>query len=135
MIELRPYKPEDYEAIKDAVEPFSSLRDEIGVKDRGVSITASDGDVMACGGILYTSETEGMAWMKISRGCRKNAYMWARTIKEAFALMVKSTKLKVYTYVVDGFKEGDRLARAIGLHKTDEKVEHNGNLYYKYTVA
>jgi hypothetical protein len=135
MIETRPFRDEDYEAIQDAVEPFAGTKDVVGIKDRGVSITATDGDVMACGGILYTSDTEGLAWMKISKGCKHNAFTWARTIREVFSLMVKATELNVFTYVIDGFEEGDRLARAIGLSKTDEKEEHNGKIYYKYMVA
>jgi hypothetical protein len=135
MIQFIEYKPEHYESIQDAVEPFSGLKDEIDVKGRGVAITATDGDVMACGGIVYTSETEGMVWVRISRKCKDNAFMWARTIKETFRLMVKSTKLKVFTYVIDDFVEGDRLARSIGLFRTGESKEHNGNLYHRYMVA
>jgi hypothetical protein len=135
MIELVEYKPEHYEAIQDAVEPFSAPKDEIDVKGRGVAITATDGDVMACGGIVYTSDTEGMVWVRVSKKCKEDAFSWARTIRETFRLMVKSTELKVFTYVVDGFSQGDRLARSIGLQKTDESEECNGKLYYKYMVA
>jgi hypothetical protein len=134
MIELLEYKPEHYEAIQDAVEPFSAPKDDIGVDGKGVAVTASDGDVMACGGIVYTSDTEGMVWVRVSKKCQENAFVWARTIREAFKLMVESTNLNVFTYVIDGFKAGDRLARSIGLKRTDESEEQNGKVYYKYTV-
>ena len=43
--------------------------------------------------------------------------------------------LKIYTYVIKGFCKGDKLARMIGLKKTDEYEEYNGNIYFKYAVT
>jgi hypothetical protein len=133
MIEVFEYKPEHYEAIKDAVEPFSVPKDCVGVKDRGIAITGTDGDAMACGGIMYV-EDGGVVWLKVSKSCSKNAYAWGRSIKEVFALMLESVDVPVYTYILDGFCQGARLAKSIGLKKTDEVQEHNGNRYYKYAV-
>jgi hypothetical protein len=134
MIELREYNTEDYNAIQDAVEPFCVAEDEVGITGQGIAITATDGDAMACGGIVYTDEG-GVAWMKMSKSCKNNAYVWARTIIEAFELMIESVDVPVATYILKGFCQGDRLARAIGMKKTDEIREANGNVYYKYTVA
>lgn len=134
MIEVRPYSENDYNAIQDAVEPFSVAIDVVGVKDRGLAITGVDGDAMACGGIMYV-EDGGVVWLKISKLCKENAYAWARTIKEVFALMLESVDVPVYTYILKGFCQGDRLARSIGLSKTDIKRELNGNIYYKYAVT
>jgi hypothetical protein len=134
MIKLREYKTEDYTAIQDAVEPFCVSEDVEAATTQGVAITATDGDVMACGGVCMVGD-EGIAWMKISKKCKKNAYTWARTIKEAFKLMIESVDIPVSTYVLKGFCQGDRLARAIGMKKTDEQKELNGNTYYKYTVV
>ena len=133
MIKLREYRVEDYTAIKDAVEPFCIDGDIDLATTQGIAITATDGDVMACGGICML-EDEGMAWMKISKRCRENAYVWARTIKEAFALMIESVDMPVSLYVLKGFCHGDRLARSIGMKRTDIKEELNGNTYFKYTV-
>ena len=134
MIELRPYQEDDFASIQDSVEPFCAVNEAVGATSQGVAITASDGDVMACGGICMVAD-EGVAWMKISKSCKNNAYVWARTIKEAFKLMLESVDMPVSTYVLKGFCQGDRLARAIGMKKTDEQVELNDNIYFKYTVV
>ena len=133
MIMLREYKVADWTAIQDSVEPFSAVEGDLDVTTQGIAVTATDGDVMACGGICYAGD-EGVAWMKMSRGCRKNAYMWARTIKEAFKLMIESVDVKVHTYILNGFCDGERVARAIGMKRTDETEILNGNTYYKYVV-
>jgi hypothetical protein len=134
MIELREFKLEDFTAIENAVEPFCTADDVNGATEQGIAVTATDGACMACGGICMM-EDEGIAWMKISEGCKDNAYAWARTIKEAFSLMIESVDMPVVTYILKGFCQGDRLARAIGMKKTNIKAEFNGNIYYKYTVA
>lgn len=133
MIELREYKIEDWNAIQDAIEPFCLAGSDLSRTTQGIAITATDGDVAACGGIVY-QEDEGLAWMKMSRKCKKNAYMWARTIKEAFKLMLDAVDMKVHTYILDGFCDGERVARAIGMEKTDTTREIDGNVYYKYMV-
>jgi len=43
--------------------------------------------------------------------------------------------LKISTYVIDNFCKGERLAKLIGLKRTDEFGEYNGNKYYKYAVT
>lgn len=134
MIILRKYKPEDFD-IKDAIEPFCTPEDEIGLSDRGVAITGTDGDARACAGVVYTSDTEGMIWLKMSKKCLKDTYMWVRTIKEGFDMMIKAVDVSVHTWILDGFCRGDRLAKSLGMSKTDETKEFNGNLYYKYVVA
>ena len=129
------FKPEDFDSITDPIEPFCSVEGDSVMASKGVALTAVDGDAMACAGILYTSDTEGMIWMKISSKCRANAFRWARTIREGFKFMVKSCGVDVYTYILDGFRDGERLAKSLGLNKTEETKEHNGNTYYKYVVV
>ena len=89
---------------------------------------------MACGGIAFVNDKEGMAWIKISKKCLNHSFTWARTIHEAFGMMIKSVDVKVSTYVLDKFCKGERLARFIGLKRTNETEEYNGNMYYRYTV-
>ena len=133
MIMLRKYKPEDF-AIQDAIEPFCSPVDDKGVSDRGIAITGTDGDAMACAGIVYTSDTEGYIWLKMSEKCKENTFAWARTLREGFKIMIESVDVKVYTYILKGFCGGERLARSLGMEKGEAK-EFNGNTYFKYTVA
>ena len=133
MIMLREYKVEDWTSIQDAVEPFCALGGDIDVTTQGIAVTATDDDVMACGGICYI-EDEGRAWMKMSAKCKDSAYTWARTIKEAFRLMIDSVDIPVHTYILKGFCDGERVARAIGMKRTDETEILDGNTYYKYVV-
>ena len=138
-MKIRKYKDEDWAMIKDAVEPFSPLLPSdsfLHISERSVAVTGTEeGKVMACGGITFINNTEGLVWVKVSKQCRKNAYKWARTIRETFSIMIDSVDLNVATYVIDGFCKGDRLARMIGLSKTDKTEEYNGQIYYKYTAV
>ncbi len=139
-MELRKYKDEDWAMIKDAVEPFSPLLPSdafLHIADRSVAVTGTEGDmVMACGGITFLNNSEGLVWVKVSKQCRKSAYKWARTIRETFRVMMESIEdLEVSTYVVNGFCKGDKLARMIGLKKTGRTEMYKGNLYYKYTAV
>ncbi len=139
MILLKEFKTEDWAKITDAVEPFasnmSSSDDFCKAIKNGITTTAvEDGEVMACGGIVLESETEGTIWCKVSEKCLGNSFSWARTMKEAFALMMDTLgDVKISTYILKGFCRGDKLARLIGLKKTNETRIHNENTYYKYT--
>lgn len=134
MILLRKYKPEDF-AIKDAIEPFCTPLDEIGLNDRGVAITGTDGDARACAGVVYTSDTEGYIWLKMSCKCKEKTYEWARTLKEGFKIMINSVDIDVYTWILDGFTQGIRLARALDMKKTGETKMFNDRKYIKYVVV
>ena len=136
MILFREFEHDDWLNIEDAVEPFMpSDSDFLANVNRGISVTAiEDGAVMACGGIVIDSDTEGTVWCKVSKKCADNPFMWARTIREAFDLMKDSVgDLRISTYILDGFCKGDGLARLIGLKKSEETEENNGNVYYRYT--
>ncbi len=123
--------------IDDAVEPFSpkqSMSDMLAYTKNGVGVTGvEDGKVMACGGIAYMSDTEGTIWLKVSRKCLENRYSWARTIREVFSDMEDYVNLTISTYILNGFCQGEKMARMIGLSKTDETEVNNGNLYYRYS--
>lgn len=140
MITLRYYKDSDWPEINDAVEPFSPLLPNdsfLHISERSVALTGLEkGKVMACGGITFINNEEGLVWVKVSKKCNRKAFTWARTIRETFAIMMDSIEdLKVSTYVVRDFCKGDKLARMIGLKRTGETVEHNGNIYYRYSVT
>ena len=136
MILFEEFKTEDWFKIKDAVEPFAP---DVPVELllRGISTTAvEDGEIMACGGIVLESETKGTIWCKVSKKCLENSFSWARTMKEAFGLMMDTLgDVEISTYILKGFCRGDKLARLIGLKKTDETETLNGNTYYKYTAV
>ena len=135
MILFEEFKTEDWFKIKDAVEPFAFVK-SVKTLLEGISTTAiENGEVMACGGIVLESETEGVIWCKVSKKCLKNSFSWARTMKEIFGLMIDTIgdNVKISTYILKGFCRGDKLARLIGLKKTNKTKIHNGNTYYKYT--
>lgn len=100
---------------------------------RGIGVTGvEDGEVMACGGIVYESDTEGTIWLKVSKKCLGNRFGWARTIRDVFDLMADCVDLRISSFVLNGFCQGEKMAKLIGLKKTDETREHNGNLYYRF---
>ena len=111
-------------------------KDFLDFTERGIAVTETvDGNVMACGGITYVNDNEGMVWFKMSKKCLGHRYRWARSILETFKIMMDSIgDMKISTYVLRDFCKGERVARMIGLEKTDETEEYNGNIYHRYTV-
>lgn len=140
MITLREYDEKDWLKIDDAVEPFmikESLNDFNKITQKGIAVTAIENDnVMACGGIAYMSDTEGIVWIKVSRKCLKHPFRWSRTIRETFEMMADSIDgLKISTYILDNFFKGKVLAKLIGMKRTNEAEKYNGNIYYKYKAV
>jgi len=135
MMHLAEFKDEDWFRIEDAVEPFSA-DGPIDMIGQGVSVTATeDGKVMACGGIILHGD-EGAVWVRVSSKCKEKSYRWARNFKETFRIMLESVgDIKVCTYILSDFCEGERLAKLIGLEKTDESRERDGRIYYKYMAV
>lgn len=140
MITLREYKPNDWKEITDAVEPFMFL-EPFGnfdkIVEKGLAVTAVEDDIiMACGGVSYTDNDEGIVWAKVSKKCFNHSYRWARTIRETFQLMTKSLgNMRIITYILKGFCKGEKLARLIGMTKTDKTYEFNDNIYNRYTAV
>ncbi len=141
MILFREFKTEDWWKIEDVVEPFALnkllFQDFCNTIKNGVSATITeDEEVMVCGGIVLESETEGAIWCRVSKKCSVKSFRWVRTMKEALSLMMDSLGvLKISTYILDGFCKGDKLARLIGLKKSNEIETYNGNTYYKYITV
>ncbi|KKN75855.1 hypothetical protein LCGC14_0375630 [marine sediment metagenome] len=104
---------------------------------RGIAVTAVEkGRTMACGGVSFVDEKEGMVWVKMSKDCSQRPFMWARTVKEAFNLMVTSVgNVRISTYILDKFCKGEKLAKLINLKRTNEKEKYNGNIYNKYSMV
>lgn len=135
---FRDFETEDWLMIKDAVEPFMPMAPSgfLEQTDRGISITAvEDGEVMACGGITFMNDKEGIVWVKVSKKCQERPFEWARTIRETFKLMMDSVDVEVSTFILSGFCQGEKLARLIGLKPTDEKYTYNGNTYYRFKAV
>ena len=135
---LREYKSEDYFAIKDVVEPLAPMiKGFLDATKQGVAATAvENGSVMAVGGIFYISDTEGVTWLKMSSKCLTRPLVWGRKIRDTFRLMAESVgDIKVSTYILKGFCKGEKVARLIGLSKTDKSEEYNGKIYNLYTVV
>jgi len=140
MITLREYAPEDWAKIDDAVEPFMFLEpfeDFNKIVQRGLAITAiEDGVVMSCGGVAYIDNRKGVAWMKMSKKCFRQAYRWGRTTKETFGLIAKSLgNMKIITYILKDFCKGEKVAKLIGMTKSDKTYDFNDNTYYRYTAV
>lgn len=140
MILMREYDPQDWLEITDAVEPFMFLEslDEFNrVAQRGIAVTATeDGEIMACGGVAYINSEQGVVWVKISRKCVRDSFRWARTIRETFGLMIEAMKpVEIITYILSDFCKGEKLARLIGMKKTDDTFEYQEKTYNKFMVV
>lgn len=137
MILLKEYDINDWIEIDDAVEPFSPPRPPENFAEmtkNSIAVTGiEDGNVMACGGITYTSSDEAVIWVKVSRKCLKHPYKWAKSIRDAFKIIRESIgDIKLYTYVLDNFCKGEKMARLIGLIKSDQMEKYKGRTYYKW---
>lgn len=139
MITVRLYEKGDGGKIKDSVEPFAFIAgsDFDKIAARGIAVTAmADDKAMACGGVTFLNDKEGIVWVKMSRECAKRPVMWARAIKETFSLMIESVgSVKIATYILENFCRGEKLARLIGMKRTNKTEEYNGNTYNKYMVV
>ena len=140
MIIMREYILDDWLKITDAVEPFMFLEpfDNFNeIVQRGLAVTAVENNViMACGGVAYINDKEGVAWLKMSRKCLGQTYRWGRTVKETFSLITKSLgNMKVITYILKDFCKGEKLAKMIGMAKSDKTHEFNDNVYHRYMVV
>ncbi len=138
MITVREYKIEDFAEIDYAVEPFTPpipIEDFLEMTKRGLAVTSiENNNIMGCGGIAYINKKQGIVWLKISR--KWTGFGAARTIVETFRLMKEAMgDLEISTYILENFCKGEKLARLIGLKKTGEMEEYNGNIYDKYTMA
>ena len=139
MITLKEYEAEDWAKIDDAVEPFmfhESIKEFNQIVKRGVAVTGiEDGNVMACGGIAYVNEDEGIVWVKVSKKCFSQPIRYARGIKEVFKIMMSSMgSMTVTTYILENFCKGEKLAKLIGMKKAGETYEFNNQKYNRYVV-
>lgn len=141
MIILKEYETEDWVKIDDAIEPFSPLMPTKSflemTKKNSLAITGiEDGNVMACGGISYIGEGEGIIWVKMSKKCLKQAFRWARSIKETFEIMKESLgSMTITTYILEEFCKGEKMARMIGMKKIGIPCKFNDKMYNKYAVV
>ena len=139
MILLKEYEIKDWSEIKDPMEqfvPLEPMEKFLELTKQGVGITGvEDGEVMACGGVFYVNDTDGMVWLKVSKKCLENGYGWARTMRETFRLMIKATGLNIHTYILKDFCRGEKLARLIGLKNSGIETEYDGNKYNKFVAV
>lgn len=140
MITLKEYETEDWIKIDDAIEPFMPFKslDEFNViVKRGIAVTAiENGNVMACGGIAYKTDDEGLVWVKVSKKCFSKPVKYAKGIMDVFKVMIESLgHMTVTAYIVDNFCKGERLAKMIGMKRIGIPIEFNGNKYNLYSVV
>lgn len=139
MIKVRIYEKGDWNKVKGSVEPFmpiytSSEFDVIA--SRGVAVTATEeGEAIACGGVTFMGAS-GFVWLKMNNSKVRKPIETALLMRDIFKLMVESVgDVEVSTYILDGFRKGERLARFIGMEKNCEFVTFRNRIYNKYTVV
>jgi len=135
---VRKYQKGDWSGITDAIEPFVPSRaatDFFDQTDHSICVTGvEDGKIAACGGLIYSGE-EYVVWLKTNKAW-KGSYSLARSIIETYHLMKEVVgDMAICTYVLNDFCKGEKLAKLIGLKKTDEIGTYNGNTYIKYATV
>lgn len=140
MITVRLYENGDWAKIEDAAEPFmpiASNEEFDAIAARGIAATAirNETETVACGGVTLMSDGEGFVWLKMIGGKVKDPIETARLLKDIFEIMVETMeKVNISTYILDGFRKGERLARFIGMKKNCDFVFFRNHTYNKYTV-
>ena len=134
------YKKGDWAKVKETVEPFMPLTDDGFFDDialLGIAVTVTEDDKsICCGGVTFLSKDDGYVWIKINKNCITNIIATARVIRETFELMLDSMSgIKVSTYILDGFRKGERLARFVGMKKNCKSICFRNHKYNKFMVV
>jgi len=142
MIRLREYRDGDIDAISDAIESTvldSQCRE---LYNDGLFVTLEkDGKPVATGGLVIKDENTAEAWAKVdvsigSKSERKALHRLLRAFSEALELISESLGFPVvYACVQDGFKGGERFARALKFERIEESFDKDGKQYNYYRRA
>lgn len=136
---MRLYKSGDKEQITDAVDPLAATHMPDEYFEQGLFISVlRDSKVVACGGLMLANEDTAEAWIKVSEQFVKHGTIHdriraLRTFSEALGIMDDTLGFPVlYGRVIDGFKEGERMAKFMGFLPIDQSEEMDGQKYNFY---
>jgi len=133
VILLRPFELQDWIDI-DAAEPFCPKlpTDEFSAAvQNGFGVTAvQNNKIIACGGLVFAPEP--IVWLKVSKDC--HSVFVAKTIIDVAGIMRETVDMPIYTYILEGFKKSEKLARLAGFKKTGKKFEYENRFYHEYVL-
>lgn len=123
MIQLRHYKPGDYESIE-SVEPILEKGDFSTIADKGIYFTMVDDDKpVGCGGVLFTGEESGEIWLTVSKEISDKPITFIRTLDAGYNLLKESLEIqKITARVRVGFNQGCRLIQHFKFNKVREEI-------------
>jgi len=130
-VRIREFKIEDWDNIKDVVEPFTLCDVPKEIIQMGWGITAiEDDEILGCGGVLLTEEDEGSIWVKLSRKATKKPVRTMLIIRDCLKIIKESFELdSMVSYVLQRFKKGQRMAEYFGFYPTGQTIKYRGKKY------
>lgn len=133
---LRLYKKGDYDAIEDSTEPLGRPADESLIEEYSVSLTIDDEGVpVACGGIIYDTETDGIVWVKISNKMTRKTLVLVKVLRNGLDILIDSFGFKKITARVrEDFCAGHRFIRHFGFKPTTETFKILSDTYRIYEL-
>ena len=142
MIQVRPYRDGDLDAINNAIESGvldSHCRE---IENQGLFLTLElNESPFAVGGLVMTDEDTAEAWAKVDMDIMSNSGLklrveLVRAFSDALDMIGECLDFPViYSVVKDGFIKGDRLARVLGFKQIEETITKDGKLYHYYKRA
>lgn len=128
---IREFEIEDWDNIKNVVEPFTLCDVPKEIINMGWGITAiEDGEILGCGGVLLTGENEGSIWVMLSKEAAKKPVRAMLVIRDCLRIIRKSFELDtMVSYVLQKFKKGKRMAEYFGFYPTGQTIKYRGRKY------
>lgn len=142
MIELRPYKPEDYMTIKrrdfDAF-TFLNFPNPQAIANNlmnGPAFTLTNGQPIACGGILILWKGVGEGWIITSPEVENHPIVFAKTVWREMERIIRELKLdRVQTLVDSEHKVSQKWVKRMGFHKEGLMVKYiGGRDFFRYAL-
>jgi hypothetical protein len=142
MLELRPFKPEDYMTIQrrhfDSM-TFLNFPNPKAIAEnlaRGPAFTLTNGQPIACGGILIMWKGVGEGWVVTSHLVEEHPILFAKTVWRGLEDIIKKHKLeRVQTLVDAEHKVSQKWVTRMGFHKEGLMVKYiGGRDYFRYAL-
>ncbi len=131
---FKKFVKEDWFNIKECVRMYSKEIDDNFFKiiQNGINTSIVEDDkVLACGGVVYVKKDIAEAWIKVSAEAKGIKLL--RIIRDGFKILIESMKgIIIQSYVLSGFKQGEKLAEFLGFYKTVDSIDINGERYDRY---
>lgn len=142
MIELRPYKPSDYMSIQrrhfDSM-TFLNFPNPQAIANqlaKAPAFTLSNGQPIACGGILILWQGVGEGWVVTSPAIEEHAVFFAKTTWRMMQeIIIKNQLVRVQTLVDAEHKVSQKWVERMGFRKEGLMEKYiGGRDYFRYAL-